>query len=102
MSVADELGKAVHGECYLLKLKLERESADGKTVARLASYSESAQKGISFVQDETEFTTQPLCPICKKPITPENQIVKGLESGRKAHLACYIDHMDDNVKKSSD
>jgi hypothetical protein len=43
-----------------------------------------------------EETQPPICAICKQPITQEQWPYKGLPNGEKAHLACYLDHMNDD------
>jgi len=42
-----------------------------------------------------EETQQDICVYCGKPITPDQFPCKGMPDGRRAHLACYVDHMDD-------
>jgi hypothetical protein len=43
-----------------------------------------------------EETQQPdVCVYCKQPITQQQWPYKGPPSGEKAHLACYLDHMDE-------
>jgi len=49
------------------------------------------------VREETQL--DPICTYCKQPITADQWPYKGLKSGEKAHLACYIDHMHDDEKK---
>ena len=46
-----------------------------------------------------EETQPPICSICKQPITKKQWPYKTLSSGEKAHLACYLDHMEDDEKK---
>lgn len=41
-----------------------------------------------------EETQQDICVYCKKPIE-SGRIYKRLPTGEKAHLDCYVDHMDD-------
>lgn len=43
-----------------------------------------------------EETHYPICPYCGKPVTPDDHPCKGLPDGRKAHLQCYVDHIDDD------
>lgn len=42
---------------------------------------------------------EPICIYCKQPITQKQWPYKTLSSGEKAHLACYLDHMEDDEKK---
>lgn len=42
-----------------------------------------------------EAQQQNLCIYCKQPI-PKGTICKGMPDGKKAHLKCYLDHMDTN------
>jgi hypothetical protein len=44
------------------------------------------------VREETQ--QQDTCVYCGKPITQQQWPYKRLESGEKAHLACYLDHAD--------
>lgn len=41
---------------------------------------------------------EPVCTYCKQPITEQQWPCKGMPNGEKAHLACYLDHMDDDQK----
>jgi hypothetical protein len=43
------------------------------------------------MREETQ--QEPICVFCKQPITQQQWPYKGLPSGEKAHLACYIDDM---------
>lgn len=45
-----------------------------------------------------EETQQPMCAICKQPITPDQRPYRTLASGETAHLACDIEHPDDEKK----
>lgn len=45
------------------------------------------------MREETQ--GQDVCPYCNEPVTPEQMPCKRLVSGQQAHLACYLDHMDD-------
>lgn len=45
-----------------------------------------------------EETQQEVCIYCKEPITPEQRPFKRFDSGEAAHLACYIEHMNDEEK----
>ena len=56
------------------------------------------RNGVLFVREETQDN---ICTICKKPITQQDWPCKGLPNGKRAHLACYIDHMHDDEKKPS-
>jgi len=49
------------------------------------------------VREETQLET--ICVYCKQPITQVQRPCKGLESGKKAHLTCYLDHADDEGNK---
>ena len=49
------------------------------------------------MREETQL--EPICVYCKQPITQKQWPYKGLPNGEKAHLACYVDHMDDEEKK---
>jgi hypothetical protein len=49
------------------------------------------------VREETQ--QYPICVYCQQPITEKQLPAKGMPSGEKAHLACYIEHMDDEAKK---
>lgn len=40
---------------------------------------------------------RPICVYCKKAIT--ERIYKRLESGEKAHIACYVDNAGEEEKK---
>jgi hypothetical protein len=42
-----------------------------------------------------EETQQETCVYCGKQITPDQYPCKGMLDGRKAHLACYLDHEAD-------
>ena len=42
---------------------------------------------------------EPICAICHHPITTEQRPYNSLPSGEHAHLACYLNHMDDDEKK---
>jgi hypothetical protein len=44
-------------------------------------------------------TQPPICVYCKQPITPDQWPYKRLASREAAHLACYIEHMDDEEEK---
>ena len=39
-----------------------------------------------------EATQEKICAYCKQLIT--EQVYKGLPSGEKAHVSCYLDHTD--------
>lgn len=45
-----------------------------------------------------ETQQHPICIYCKQPITEKQLPRKGMPSGEKAHLACYIEHMNDEEK----
>lgn len=47
------------------------------------------------MREETHASGQLICAVCKQPITEDQRPYKGLDSGEKAHLACYIDRMDE-------
>jgi hypothetical protein len=49
------------------------------------------------VRDKTQ--QEPICIYCKQPITQQQWPYRTLASDKKAHLACYIDHMHDDEKK---
>ena len=42
---------------------------------------------------------QYVCVFCKQPITQQEWPYKRLESGEKAHLACYLDEVEQRTKK---
>jgi len=44
---------------------------------------------------------EPICGICKQPITQKQWPYRTLASGEKAHLACALDHMDDDEQTPS-
>ncbi len=44
----------------------------------------------------------PMCAICNQPITQEQWPYKGLDGDKKAHLACYLEHMHDDEKNGKD
>ena len=46
------------------------------------------------MREETQHLVD-VCPYCNQPVTPEQMPCKRLASGRRAHLVCYIDHMDE-------
>jgi len=47
-----------------------------------------------------EETQQPdVCVYCKQPTTQQQWPYKTLESGEKAHLACYLDHLDQEERE---
>lgn len=43
------------------------------------------------MREETQQTD--VCVYCRKPITQQQWPYKRLESGEKAHVDCYVDHM---------
>ena len=45
------------------------------------------------MREETQL--QDTCPYCNQPVTSDQMPGKKLASGRRAHLTCYLDHMDD-------
>lgn len=45
------------------------------------------------MREETQL--EDTCPYCSQPVTPEETPCKRLSSGRRAHLKCYLDHLDD-------
>lgn len=53
------------------------------------------------MREETHPAADPICPYCKQPITEQQRPYKSLESGERAHLACYIEHMNDEDKPPS-
>ena len=40
-----------------------------------------------------------ICAYCKKPIYRDELPCKGLEGRRKAHLNCFLKHLDESPKK---
>jgi len=49
-----------------------------------------------------EGTQQPdVCAYCKQPITQQHWPYKRLESGGKAHVACYVDNLEKEEKEVS-
>lgn len=51
------------------------------------------------MREETQL--EPICAICKQPITQQQRPSTRLKSGEPAHLACYLDHPNDDEKKSA-
>ena len=49
------------------------------------------------MREETQ--QEPICVYCKQPITQQQWPYKGLPSGEKAHLACYLDNEAKKEKK---
>jgi hypothetical protein len=49
------------------------------------------------VREETQ--REPICVYCKQPITQKQWPYRTLASGEKAHLACYLDHAEDDEQK---
>ena len=45
------------------------------------------------MREETQ--QQDTCVYCGKPITDEQKPCKGMPDGRRAHLDCYLDHLDE-------
>ncbi len=41
-----------------------------------------------------EETLRDICVYCSKPITEQQKPCKGMPDGGRAHLDCYVDHMD--------
>lgn len=42
---------------------------------------------------------EPICAICNQPITQKQWPYRTLASGEKAHLACALDHLENEEKK---
>ena len=45
-----------------------------------------------------ETPPEPICTYCKCSITNKQWPYKTLSSGEKAHLACYLEHMEDDER----
>lgn len=42
-----------------------------------------------------EETPPDICIYCGEEITPQQRPCKGMPDGKRAHLACYVDHIVD-------
>ena len=49
------------------------------------------------MREETQL--EPICAICKQPITQKQWPYRTLANGEKAHLACDLDHVEKNEQK---
>lgn len=49
------------------------------------------------MREETQ--QEPICIFCKQPITQQQWPYKGLPTGEKAHLTCYLDNEAKEEKK---
>ncbi len=49
------------------------------------------------MREETH--SEPVCTYCKRSITNKQWPYRTLSSGEKAHLACYLEHMEDDETK---
>jgi hypothetical protein len=49
------------------------------------------------VREETHSQLD-VCAYCKQPIAQQHWPYKRLESGEKAHVACYVDNLDKEEK----
>jgi hypothetical protein len=48
---------------------------------------------------EREETPLDICIYCAEEITQQQHPCKAMQDGKRAHLACYVDHMVDNENK---
>ena len=48
-----------------------------------------------------ETRQEPICAICKLPITQKQWPYKSLDTGEYAHLACYLDSLQEEKKPAN-